>query len=297
MIADPDAARDQIAALAARAAPDPIAALRAALGTSPISVSPLLSDPDWIKAFRSFATDLLSTGQRVLRIGSIPSYRAIVVDLDWRSCVLFLAFHLYRAVAARHDIVPGHVYRTDKNIFDPYQMACALFRDRAIDVNGPTEAILPVLIEINDGLSRLQSPIPSVPPENNQVAAANLAAPAREDDQAASPSPLESKPPEAPAELLDLVTLNQAAGTATPTKETVALSAENRAIAVALRLAKERKPLRIRDIADEARCSESYLYRCKTLRDFIATAERCGDPLRGSKDRDTRAPDAWRDDD
>jgi hypothetical protein len=103
--------------------------------------------------------------------------------------------------------------------------------------------------------------------------------------------------PEAPAELPDLVRSNQAAGTATPTKKPVVLSAKNRAMAVALRFAKEGKPLRIRDIADEADCSESYLYRCKALMDFIETAESRGKPPRGNKDRDTGTLEAWRDDD
>jgi hypothetical protein len=90
-----------------------------------------------------------------------------------------------------------------------------------------------------------------------------------------------------------------ASGAATPegAKPAAELSAENRAMAVAYRLVKEGRPPTISSIAKEAKCNRSYLYRCKPLRDFLATAEKKGKPPRGSKNRETGTIEAWRDDD
>jgi hypothetical protein len=99
------------------------------------------------------------------------------------------------------------------------------------------------------------------------------------------------KASEAHAELLDRATPDQAAA---PVQ---GLSAENRAMAIALQWAKEGRPLRIREIAKEAKCSHSYLYRCKGLTDFIAAAEKRGGPPRGTKDRESQTMEAWSEDD
>jgi hypothetical protein len=82
-----------------------------------------------------------------------------------------------------------------------------------------------------------------------------------------------------------------------PAAKAEGLSAENRAMAIALQWAKEGRPLRISDIAREAECARSYLYRCKPLRDFLDAAERKGKPPGGSKHPKTRSVEAWRDDD
>ena len=69
------------------------------------------------------------------------------------------------------------------------------------------------------------------------------------------------------------------------------ISAESRALAIALAWVKQGKPLRVAKIATEAGCSASYLHRCKPFKDFLATLQT---PLpRGSKDRDTGNIEAW----
>jgi hypothetical protein len=75
-------------------------------------------------------------------------------------------------------------------------------------------------------------------------------------------------------------------------------SAENRAMAVALERIKDGRSIAVSQIAKDAGCSPSYLYRCKR---FIVFMESVGvdraSLTRGSKDRDTRALEAWDADD
>jgi hypothetical protein len=69
------------------------------------------------------------------------------------------------------------------------------------------------------------------------------------------------------------------------------------ALGVAFKWLKEGQSLSVGLIAKEVGCSASYLYRCKPLMDFLASAggEKKDRP-RGSKDRDTGTVEAWDDD-
>jgi hypothetical protein len=74
-------------------------------------------------------------------------------------------------------------------------------------------------------------------------------------------------------------------------------SAENRALAVALRHVREGQPPVITRIAKEVGCSASYLHRCKGFKSFLAAHQGDGSNLpRGRKDRETRDLEAWRED-
>jgi hypothetical protein len=75
------------------------------------------------------------------------------------------------------------------------------------------------------------------------------------------------------------------------------LSAENRALAVALRYAQEGKPLVITQIAKEAGCSARYLHRCQKLKAFLAANRGDKSNLpRGRRDHESGGLEAWQGD-
>jgi hypothetical protein len=72
------------------------------------------------------------------------------------------------------------------------------------------------------------------------------------------------------------------------------VSAESRALAIALQYAQEGKPLVTKQIAKEAGCSERHLYNCKNFKAFLAAHRKTPGGLpRGKKDRITRDVEAW----
>lgn len=202
--------------------------------------SPLTGDPAWIAGFRWMAFSLLGAGRAATRLAAMPSYRAALIETDWKRWLEGLAHHVYRAVEEGRNGPPIRVYAIDMNVAEAYQIAAAALEEVA-DMDGPNEPMMAALEHIAERLSRWQAPAdpppPAIGPEpsgNPPAGPAPLPSDREPSDPAAAGSvgtPRGDEPNDRaeasrskalpPIEPPDLVTLNQAAAIVNASKRTL----------------------------------------------------------------------------
>jgi hypothetical protein len=133
-------------------------------------ISPLLADHDWICGFRVMVDWLLDTGHAVIRHGSMPGYRATLIETEWKPRLDGLKAHIMKAVEDGRNGPPIRTYVLDGNIERAYQLVCGAL-DEAADPTAPNEPMMSALEEIADRLSHWQAPAGSAPPPQGDVQA------------------------------------------------------------------------------------------------------------------------------
>jgi len=155
--------------------------------------SPLLADPEWIAGFRWMIEQLLSTARRMKRHENMPSYRHARMVKDWHPFLKGLSLHVMKVVDAGRNGPAIAAYVRDARVEEAFQLTCAMLDDILVrkEANKDKVPIPRTTLEaINGLLAQSIAPTPGEP---------------------ITPPTGENKPPEAPAELPDLVTLDQAA--------------------------------------------------------------------------------------
>ena len=155
--------------------------------------SPLLADPEWIAGFRWMIEQLLSTARGMKRHENLPSYRNALVVREWHPFLERLSLHVMKVVDAGRNGPAIAAYVLDARVEKAFQLTCAMLDDmlvrKAVNKN-KTPIPLSTLEAISELLAHLTAPTPAEP---------------------STPPTGEKRPSEAPAELPDLVTLDQAA--------------------------------------------------------------------------------------
>jgi hypothetical protein len=235
--------------------------------------SPLLTDLDWLQGFKGFVRRFLAVAHDISTHHRLPSFPLWMGAENLEIAFNRLASHLMRVVEESSDRRRRQPVSTDfaleEKVWQAYQWACALMEKSKLNgadgkaiLNDPAnflpegylqswQRVLDLLDHFDfeatrDALQASSQPTVSQPDQPEAVAPT---APPREDDRPAA-----------------------ASGTEAAVDQH--LSAENRALAIALKWTKEGKPLRVARIAEEAGCTPSYLHRCKAFKDFLATKSR-----------------------
>ena len=135
---------------------------------APLSL--LVSDPDWIHAFRWLIGQLLDVGHDVIRYDSVPSYRDTALVLHWGPFLDGLKAHVWKAVEAGRNVPPTLALALDPGVFKAYQLVCIALDDHAAST-GPTPPMMTALEGIAELLAHWQPTVaPAVPPPSATVA-------------------------------------------------------------------------------------------------------------------------------
>ena len=114
--------------------------------------SPLLADPDWVIGFCWMVERLLGTARKLARHGTMPTYRQMLLETEWKPSIEGLAAHVMKAVEDGRNGPPIRTYVLHGNVPEAYQLAYAMLREMSLRARPDT---LPIPITALEGIHEL----------------------------------------------------------------------------------------------------------------------------------------------
>jgi hypothetical protein len=126
--------------------------------------SPLLADPGWIGGFRWLVVELLRVGREIVRHASMPGYRGMLIETQWKQWLDGLAVHIWKVVEDGRNGPPIRGYVLSFEVEGAYQLVCAALEEVASQ-DGPNEGMMIALEDAAKRLKGWQAPAETPAPQ------------------------------------------------------------------------------------------------------------------------------------